>query len=76
LPLAIYFSDGYAKVEIAVATGKRDWDKRQTLAEREANREAEREMSRHVRDPAQGLSPGKSRACPIARPVRGDKMNA
>ena len=50
VPLAIYFSDGYAKVEIAVATGKRDWDKRQTLAEREANREAEREMSRHVRD--------------------------
>jgi SsrA-binding protein len=50
VPLSIYFSDGYAKVEIAVATGKRDWDKRQTLAEREANREAEREMSRHVRD--------------------------
>ena len=50
VPLAIYFSDGYAKVEIAVATGKREWDKRQTLAEREANREAEREMSRHVRD--------------------------
>jgi SsrA-binding protein len=48
--LAIYFSDGYAKVEVAVATGKRDWDKRQTLAEREANREADREMSRHVRD--------------------------
>ncbi len=50
VPLAIYFSDGYAKVEIALATGKRDWDKRQTLIEREANREAERAMSRHVRD--------------------------
>ena len=50
VPLAIYFSDGYAKVEIAVATGKRDWDKRQTLIEREANREAERAMSSHVRD--------------------------
>ena len=50
VPLAIYFSDGYAKVEIAVATGKRDWDKRQTLIEREANREAERAMSRHVRE--------------------------
>ncbi|MHB1008792.1 MAG: SsrA-binding protein SmpB [Propionibacteriaceae bacterium] len=49
VPLAIYFSDGYAKVELAVATGKRDWDKRQTIAAREANREAEREMSRHVR---------------------------
>jgi SsrA-binding protein len=50
VPLAIYFSDGYAKVEIAVATGKRDWDKRQTLMEREANREAERAMSRHIRE--------------------------
>jgi SsrA-binding protein len=26
VPLAIYFSDGYAKVELAVATGKKDWD--------------------------------------------------
>ena len=50
VPLAICFSDGYAKVDIAIATGKRDWDKRQTLIEREANREAERAMSRHVRD--------------------------
>jgi SsrA-binding protein len=48
VPLSIYFSDGYAKVELAVATGKRDWDKRQTIAAREANREAEREMSRHI----------------------------
>ncbi len=45
VPLAIYFSDGYAKVELAIATGKRDWDKRQTIAERDANREAERELS-------------------------------
>ena len=28
VPLAIYFSDGYAKVELAVGTGKKDWDKR------------------------------------------------
>ena len=49
VPLSIYFSDGYAKVEIAVATGKRDWDKRQSIAEREANREAERAMSRHLK---------------------------
>ena len=45
VPLAIYFSDGYAKVEIAIATGKKDWDKRQSLAEREANREAERALA-------------------------------
>ena len=45
VPLAIYFSDGYAKVEIAVATGKKDWDKRHSIAEREANREAERALA-------------------------------
>jgi len=45
VPLAIYFSDGYAKVEIAIATGKKDWDKRQTIAAREADREASRAMA-------------------------------
>ncbi len=45
VPLAIYFSDGYAKVEIAVATGKKDWDKRHSIAEREANREAQRALA-------------------------------
>ncbi|MFV0451227.1 MAG: SsrA-binding protein SmpB [Propioniciclava sp.] len=44
VPLAIYFNDGYAKVELAVATGKKDWDKRQAIAERDANREAQREL--------------------------------
>ena len=32
VPLSLYFSDGYAKVEIALATGKREYDKRQTIA--------------------------------------------
>ncbi len=45
VPLSIYFSDGYAKVEMAVATGKKDWDKRQTIAERDANREAQRALA-------------------------------
>ena len=45
VPLSIYFSDGYAKVEIAVATGKKDWDKRHDLAERDAKREAERALA-------------------------------
>jgi len=44
VPLSIYFSDGRAKVELAVAKGKRDYDKRQTLREREDRREAERAM--------------------------------
>jgi SsrA-binding protein len=45
VPLSIYFSDGYAKVEIALATGKKDWDKRHSIAEREANREAARALA-------------------------------
>ena len=45
VPLAIYFNDGYAKIEIAVATGKRDWDKRQAIAERDATRETERALA-------------------------------
>ena len=49
VPLAVYFADGYAKVELAVATGKKDWDKRQTIAARDANREAARELAQRNR---------------------------
>ncbi|GAB2512908.1 SsrA-binding protein SmpB [Paramicrobacterium agarici] len=45
IPLKIYFSDGRAKVEIAVAKGKREYDKRQALRERQDKREAERAMA-------------------------------
>ena len=45
IPLALYFTDGYAKVEIALASGKREYDKRQTLATRESKREAERALA-------------------------------
>ncbi len=45
VPLAIYFSDGYAKVELAIATGKKDWDKRQSIAARDADREAARALA-------------------------------
>ena len=45
IPLSIYFSDGYAKVEIALASGKRESDKRQTLAARERRRQAERALA-------------------------------
>jgi SsrA-binding protein len=50
VPLSIYFSDGRAKVEIGVAKGKREYDKRQTLRERQDRREAERAIStrRHM----------------------------
>ena len=45
VPLSIYFSAGYAKVELAVATGKKDWDKRQTIATRDADRDTQRELA-------------------------------
>ncbi|MCZ7534660.1 MAG: SsrA-binding protein SmpB [Acidimicrobiia bacterium] len=44
VPLRVYFSDGRAKVEIAVATGKRKYDKRQAIATRDAQRETERAL--------------------------------
>lgn len=46
VPLALYFSGGYAKVEIGVGRGKKEYDKRQTLAERDARREADRATRR------------------------------
>ena len=46
VPLSLYFKDGRAKVEIALARGKRSYDKRQALAEKEAKREAERALGR------------------------------
>ena len=45
VPLSLYFRDGRAKVEIALARGKKTHDKRQAIAEREAKREAERAMA-------------------------------
>ena len=52
IPLSIYFSDGNAKVEIAIAKGKKEYDKRQTLRERQDKRESDRAMSarRHMGD--------------------------
>ena len=44
VPLSIYFKDGRAKVEIALARGKRDFDKRQSLREAQDKREALRAM--------------------------------
>jgi SsrA-binding protein len=44
VPLRIYFKDGRAKVEIAVARGKARYDKRQAIAERDAKRETERTL--------------------------------
>jgi SsrA-binding protein len=50
VPLAVYFKDGYAKVEIGVARGKKTYDKRHSIAEREAKRDAARAMARRGRE--------------------------
>ncbi|OGW45468.1 MAG: SsrA-binding protein [Nitrospirae bacterium RBG_13_41_22] len=44
IPLKIYFKDSYAKVEIGVAKGKRLYEKREKIKEREAKRAIERVM--------------------------------
>jgi SsrA-binding protein len=44
VPLQLYFLDGRAKVEIALARGKKEYDKRQALRERQDNMEAQRAM--------------------------------
>lgn len=49
VPLELYFIGGRAKVEIALAKGKQEWDKRQALREKQDQREAERAMRRYVK---------------------------
>ena len=45
VPLKVYFKDSRVKVEIALAKGKKLYDKRESIAERDRKREAEREFS-------------------------------
>ena len=49
VPLSLYFLDGRAKVEIALARGKKTWDKRHSLAERQADREKEQALGRRLK---------------------------
>ena len=46
VPLSLYFSGGKAKVELALARGKRTYDKRHDLARRDAAREVDRALRR------------------------------
>ena len=45
VPLELYFVGGRAKLEIALARGKQDWDKRQALREAQDRRDAARAMA-------------------------------
>ncbi|WP_433828592.1 SsrA-binding protein SmpB [Actinoplanes sp. CA-015351] len=49
VPLSVYFQNGYAKVEIGVAKGKKSYDKRNDLAARDAQREINRAMGRRAK---------------------------
>lgn len=49
VPLQLYFKDGRAKVEIALAKGKKAYDKRHALAEKQADREKEQAVQRRLK---------------------------
>lgn len=49
VPLKIYFRDGIAKCELALARGKKDWDRRQSERDKEARREVRDEMYKNRR---------------------------
>ena len=44
IPLCVYIKDGRVKIELAVAKGKKLYDKRHALAQKDAQREIERKM--------------------------------
>ena len=49
VPLSLYFSDGWAKIELGMARGLKQYDKRQALAARDAQREIARHLGRHLK---------------------------
>jgi SsrA-binding protein len=55
IPLRLYFRRGFAKVEIAIASGQKKYDKREAIKRREAQREISRELGRARRMRENGL---------------------
>ncbi|WP_027020398.1 SsrA-binding protein SmpB [Corynebacterium sputi] len=49
VPMSLYFKDGRLKVELALASGKQDYDKRQDIKRRTEEREVTRELGRRVK---------------------------
>lgn len=49
IPLSVYFNNGYAKVELGLAKGKKTYDKRHDLAARDAQKEINRSMGRRIK---------------------------
>ena len=50
VPLSLYFSKGKAKVKVALGRGKSDYDKRQTIAKKDADRETQKELGRRQKE--------------------------
>ena len=79
VPLALYFLNGRAKVEIALAKGKKEYDKRQTLREKQDRREADRAISAaQAASASEGVTTGVSgclrRRGPVGRaPLAGTR---
>ncbi|MCQ2361861.1 MAG: SsrA-binding protein SmpB [Acidaminococcaceae bacterium] len=48
VPVKLYFKHGFVKVELALAQGKQNYDKRQTLVQRDVEREMDRERKRRM----------------------------
>ncbi|MGE4507492.1 MAG: SsrA-binding protein SmpB [Eubacteriaceae bacterium] len=48
VPLKLYFKDGKVKMELALAKGKKNYDKRHSIAERDANRRIEKSIRRNL----------------------------
>lgn len=53
VPLTVYLKRGRVKLEIGVCRGKKTYDKRQTIAKRDAERDMERALRRRTRDPGE-----------------------
>jgi SsrA-binding protein len=56
VPMSLYFSDGKVKCEIALARGKKSYDKRQDLAKKDAERDIARAFGRAAKGRARSLS--------------------
>jgi len=55
VPLSLYFNDGKVKCEIALARGKKDYDKRHDMAKRDADREMQRAIGRAAKGRARSM---------------------
>jgi SsrA-binding protein len=55
VPLSLYFNDGKVKCEIALARGKKDYDKRADMAKRDADREMQRAIGRAAKGRARSI---------------------